>query len=189
MSSRRFCVRPTDPGQLLGAWPDQPGVVGLPGLLVGRRASCRRRLSASRSAAPRASSCVAPNPRARTAVPSTLSATLRRPDDVAVPCGREGRRQCVAGVELDEAVARAADEAARCRGERAVEGGEDWLRIVAIGGVRRGDRVGGDQDRMAGRGVDRRVVGAAVAGPAATVAVDRRIESNVEQLQAARDAA
>ena len=91
-----------------------------------------------------------------------------------------GRRQRVGGVELDEAVARVADEAARGLRERAVERGVDGLRVVAVGRVRRGDRIGGDEHRVAGRAVDRRRVGAAVARAAAAVAVHRRVEADVE---------
>ena len=84
------------------------------------------------------------------------------------------------GVELDEPVARRAGEADGSLDERAVEGGEDRLRVVAVGGVGRGDRVGGDEDRMAGRVVDGRRVGAAVARAAAAVAVDGRVEADVQ---------
>ena len=56
----------------------------------------------------------------------------------------------------------------------------DRLRVVAVGRVRRRDRVGGDEHGMPGRGVDRRGVGAAVARPAAAVAVHGRVEADVE---------
>ena len=174
-----------DPGQLLGPWPGQRRR-RRPSSPSCRLASVLSKPAASEpAAAPIASSSVAPNPSARTVLPLPLERDPRSPDDVALACVREGRRQCVRCVELHEAVALRADEADRCRGERAVERGEDRLRVVTVGGVRRGDRVGGDEDRMTGRVVDGRRIGAAIARAAAAVAVDRRIEAD-EQLQAAR---
>ena len=65
-------------------------------------------------------------------------------------------------------------------GEGCVERGVDRLGVVAVDRVRRRVRVGGDEDRVAGGGVVRRRVGAAVPAAAATVAVHGRIEAEIE---------
>ena len=79
----------------------------------------------------------------------------------------------------DRVVGRA-DEAARTVRELAVQGREDRLGVVAVRRVRRGVRVVRDEHRVAGRGVDRRGVAAAVPLPAAAVAVHRGVEAHVE---------
>ncbi len=56
----------------------------------------------------------------------------------------------------------------------------DRLCVVAVRRVRRRVRVGGDEHRVPGRTVDRRRVCAAVAHPAAAVAVHGRVEAHVE---------
>ncbi len=85
------------------------------------------------------------------------------------------------GIELDQTVAGGADEAGLRLRDRPVESDVDGLRVIAVGGVRRGVRIVGDGHRVAGRGVDRCRVGAAVATPATTVAVDGRVEAQVQR--------
>ncbi len=106
-----------------------------------------------------------------------------RLDDVAAECVGGSAREGVVGIELDEPVAGASDEAAGGLGEHPVERGMDRLRVVAIRGIGRGDRIRRDEHRMSGRVVDRRRVGSAVARPAASVAVDRRVEAHVQAVR------
>ena len=186
MSSRRFCSGPLIPGSFSVRGLTSAGVVGLPAPSCRSPASCRRRWPASR-------------PPHRGPPPSTHRTRGRGP-----PCHRRSARPSAVPTTLPSRASGKVGvsawpvsswtrpslgpptkplDAALNGPSRAAN---DRLRIVTIGGVRRGDQVGGDQDRMAGRGIDGRVIGATVAGPAAAVAVDRRIEPN-EQLQTARE--
>ena len=88
--------------------------------------------------------------------------------------------QRVAGVELGQAIAGCAGESAGDLGERAVERGEHRLGVVTVGRVGRRVGVVGHRDRVPGRGVGDCRVGAAVARAATTVAVDGRVEADVE---------
>ena len=104
----------------------------------------------------------------------------RRLDDVSAQRFGIGPRQAMRCIQLHEPVARRADEAARGLGQGAVERRVDRLRVVAVRRIRRRVRVGGDEHRVPGGVVDRRRVGAAVARPAAAVAVHGRVEAHVE---------
>ena len=99
--------------------------------------------------------------------------------DVAVAGRVVRRREGAVGVELRQAVAGGAHESARHLREGPVERREHGLGVVAVGRVRGSVGVGGDGDRMAGRGVGHRVVRAAVASTAAAVAVHRRVEPHI----------
>ncbi len=91
-------------------------------------------------------------------------------------------------VELGQPVAGGSREAVRDLRERfrGVQRDRDRLGVVAVRGVRRRHRVGRDEHVVTGRGVDRSGVGAAVATPAAAVAVDGGIEAHVEPVAARR---
>ncbi len=110
--------------------------------------------------------------------------------EVAVVGRRERRGERVAGVELVQAVARLPGEAVGHLRERprGVQGAEDGLRVVAVGRVRLRDRIRADEQRVARGGRDVPAVGAAVAVPAAPVAVERRVEADVEAVVACRAA-
>ena len=108
-----------------------------------------------------------------------------RLDDVARAGGRVGLGQRVGRVELDEAVARAADEPTLDGAERPVEGGVHRLGVVAVRGLGGGARIGRHGDRMAGRGVDGCRIGTAVAAAPAAVAVHAGIEPDVHVERAA----
>ena len=91
------------------------------------------------------------------------------------------------GVELDQAVRRASRETVRdLRRERRVERGICRLGVVTVRRIRRRARIVRDEDRVTGRGVSQRRVGAAVAAAAAAVAVHRRVEAQVEPEQVRR---
>ncbi len=101
-----------------------------------------------------------------------------------VALGRVRRRvgQRVRVVELGEAVARRARVAVGDLAEAAVgvERRVDRDRVVAIGGVGRRHGVGADQQRVAAGARDRAGVRARVVGAAAAVAVEVRVEADVE---------
>ena len=103
-----------------------------------------------------------------------------RLDDVAAARRRVRRRQRARGVELCEPVAGGPGEAARDLCERRIEGCVDRLCVVAVDGVRRRVRVGGDEDGVAGGGVGGGRVCAPVPAAAAAVSVHRRIEAEIE---------
>ncbi len=94
----------------------------------------------------------------------------------------------VRGVELAQPVTRGAGEPVRHLAERRrrVECRVHRLRVVAVRGVGRGDGIRRHQHRMAGRLVDRAGVRAAVAGPATAVAVDGRVEAQIEPVAGQR---
>ena len=167
--------------QLLDVRIRQRRVVGVPAGLVGiegsveagRQRPCRRvdRLVVGRAEA-----------EGQQGLAAAVERQPRRRDDVALAGVGMDRRQRVGVVELLEAVALRAGEPDGSLVERAVERGEDRLGVIPVGGVGRGDRVGGHEDRMAARVIDGCRVRPAIARATAAVAVDRRVEAD-EQLE------
>ena len=90
--------------------------------------------------------------------------------------------QRVGRVELGQAIARLPGESHPYGRERSI-GAQCRVprdRVVPVGGVARRRGVVGDRNRLSGRGVDDRVIRAAVALATPAVAVDRRVQADVK---------
>ena len=100
---------------------------------------------------------------------------------------REALRQAPVGIELGQSVAGLAREAVGDlqEGSRGVERAVHRHGVVAVGRVGLGDRVGADEQRVAAGPGDVTAVGATVPRAPATVAVQRRIEADIEPIVAA----
>ena len=107
-------------------------------------------------------------------------------DQVALRGLREALRQAPVCIELGQTVAALAREAVRDlqEGTRGVERAVHRHRVVAVRGVRLGNRIGADQQRVPAGPRDVTAVGAAVPRAAATVAAQRGVEADVEPVVA-----